>query len=207
MKKEVFTSFNTAPAVQNTRLCRPVDENRQETILFDAGIAVCNFHLQLRTIRIPEDIMLICSWMNDEYMANPFSQQELHQQLADMYRHINCSTYAQSFMVHLPSAPVCVVDICEVAHDEINADFAGREGDYKIRLLPDPPGKQVPGLYTGILHMTIRYCFGYPEVKRLIIEFDNAGETVFAQEAGWHFLQKVTKPWNEVYLYYMERSV
>jgi hypothetical protein len=207
MKKEVFTSFSTTMPVQHGRLCKPVDQHVQETILFDAAITGCGFSLQLQTIRIPEDIILIGPWMNHEYTTTPLSEPELYEQLADLYRHINNSAHAQCFMAYLPSIPVCLVDIFDAVYDDINGDYGAREGDYKIRLLCDPLRKRVPGLYTGIMQVVKQYCFGYAGVKRLIIEFDNAGETVYAQEAGWHFLQKVTKPWNELYLYYMERSV
>ena len=204
MKKEVFASFHSLQSATGNRLCSPVNCAGKQEILFEelAGKLL----LQLRIICLPDDIACICPWIYDAYAAGRASQQPLNEKLLEMYSNFNRSNQAQALMVLVHAEPVCLVDVYNAVKDEVSCGYKARDGDYKIRLLVKPQKKDIPGLYNNLLRTILKYCFRYPEVKRLILELDNPDDVVPAKEAGMHFLQKIKKPWNELNLLYVHRS-
>jgi hypothetical protein len=157
--------------------------------------------ISLRPFCIVRDMPVIYNWA---WRMSPAADI-----IAASYLYTGISNFARSFMVLVNNRfPLCQVDICHAAKDELFESYRSAPGDFIMRILLNTDKKKIRPLHVHALQTCIEYFFSFSEVKQLVAAPD-AGNKLFNElllKAGFRFREKIYNQYSVSNLYVCQRT-
>jgi hypothetical protein len=160
-----------------------------------------NHSISLRSFCIERDMPVIQQWAWNISQAADI--------VSASYLYTGASDFARSFMVLANNRiPLCQVDICHAAKDELYESYRSAPGDFIIRFLLNTDRKKISLLHIKALQTCIEYFFSFTEVKQLVAAPDagNKLHNELLQKAGFRFREKMYSQYSVSNLYICPRD-
>ena len=158
-------------------------------------------NISLRPFCIARDMPVIYNWA--------WKISRAANMVAASYMYTGASDFARSFMVLLNNRiPLCQVDICNAAKDELYESYHAAPGDYILRFLLNTKKKKVRPLHVKAVQTCMEYFLSFAEVKQLIAE-PEAGNKMYndlLRKAGFTFKEKAHSQYTAFNVYACPRD-
>jgi acetyl CoA:N6-hydroxylysine acetyl transferase len=187
---------------------KPGKTTHPDKILHEQFIAALKGRLTFRSLHLDTDITIVHQWVNKHY-AKRFWQMEgdIHF-LINTYQSILDNCHAHSFIGLLDEQIICLVDVYQVAVDELKNHLHPTDFDCGLHLLMAPPRQSIKDLSYHALREFLAYYFSFPLAGKMYAEPD--AQNVFANKlaikAGFVFRKSIQLSYKKANLYSITKT-
>lgn len=143
----------------------------------------------LRPLRLPDDLELIHSWMNDAEVARFWKMAWPRERIAAYLRDQQLSAHSAPYVGELDGTPMSYWELYRADLDPLAAHYPAREHDVAFHMLLGPAGCRGRGLAAGLMRTVSSWLLDAdPLAERVIGEPDAGHERVLTmlERAGFH---------------------